>query len=97
MVLACVAEESRILKSPAPVCFITAFGDSSVDFQLRFWLCDPQNGITNVRSGRSTSGSGMLLKLMESRSHSRKGMCICVCRMGFRVIFKAPGASEGSW
>jgi small-conductance mechanosensitive channel len=50
VVLACVAEESRILKSPAPVCFITAFGDSSVDFQLRFWLCDPQNGITNVRS-----------------------------------------------
>lgn len=50
LVLACVAEEARILKSPAPVCFIKAFGDSSVDFQLRFWVCDPQNGITNIRS-----------------------------------------------
>ncbi|MCC5838642.1 MAG: mechanosensitive ion channel [Opitutales bacterium] len=50
VVLACVAEEARILKSPAPVCFITSFGDSSVDFQLRFWLCDPQNGLTNIRS-----------------------------------------------
>jgi len=33
----------------APVCWLTAFGDSSLDFLLRFWISDPQNGMTNIR------------------------------------------------
>lgn len=32
-----------------PVCWMTAFGDSSLDFLLRFWIRDPQAGLTNVR------------------------------------------------
>ena len=28
---------------------MTAFGDSSVDFVLRFWIHDPAQGLTNVR------------------------------------------------
>ncbi|THK35902.1 mechanosensitive ion channel family protein [Ensifer sp. MPMI2T] len=32
-----------------PVCWITAFGSSSLDFKLRFWISDPSNGLTNVR------------------------------------------------
>ncbi|MEX2691601.1 mechanosensitive ion channel family protein [Rhizobium mongolense] len=32
-----------------PVCWMTAFGASSVDFKLRFWISDPSNGLTNVR------------------------------------------------
>jgi small-conductance mechanosensitive channel len=32
----------------APMCHLTAFGDSSVDFELRFWMNDPQNGISNI-------------------------------------------------
>jgi small-conductance mechanosensitive channel len=32
-----------------PVCWMTAFGDSSLDFVLRFWIRDPQRGLTNVR------------------------------------------------
>jgi len=32
-----------------PVCWMTAFGDSSLDFLLRFWISDPQNGLTNIR------------------------------------------------
>ncbi len=31
------------------VCHITAFGDSSIDFVLRFFIADPKKGITNVR------------------------------------------------
>jgi small-conductance mechanosensitive channel len=48
--LECVNAEPRILHDPKPVCFIVGFGDSSVDFQIRFWLSDPQNGMTNIRS-----------------------------------------------
>lgn len=32
-----------------PVCWMTAFGTSSLDFKLRFWICDPSNGLTNIR------------------------------------------------
>lgn len=32
-----------------PVCWLTGFGDSSLDFKLRFWIDDPQNGLTNIR------------------------------------------------
>jgi small-conductance mechanosensitive channel len=39
----------RILPSPTPVCHLKAFGNSSIDFILRFWIRDPIDGITNVR------------------------------------------------
>ncbi len=32
-----------------PVCWLKQFGDSSIDFVLRFWIADPQNGLTNIR------------------------------------------------
>jgi small-conductance mechanosensitive channel len=32
-----------------PVCWMTGFGESSLDFKLRFWISDPNNGLTNVR------------------------------------------------
>ena len=40
----------RVLTEPAPVCLLVDFGDSSVDLELRFWINDPVNGTTNVRS-----------------------------------------------
>ncbi|HEX3858019.1 MAG TPA: mechanosensitive ion channel family protein, partial [Pseudolabrys sp.] len=39
----------RVLISPAPVCHLKGFGESSLDFTLRFWIRDPVDGITNVR------------------------------------------------
>jgi small-conductance mechanosensitive channel len=46
----CAAEVSRVLKDPAPVCQLRAFGDNSVDLELRLWIGDPMNGVNNVRS-----------------------------------------------
>jgi len=40
----------RVLQDPAPVCLLMGFGDSSVDLELRFWICDPANGVSNIRS-----------------------------------------------
>jgi len=31
------------------VCHITGFGESSVDYILRFWIRDPDKGTTNIR------------------------------------------------
>jgi len=39
----------RVIASKTPVCWMTAFGASSLDFKLRFWIRDPQAGLTNVR------------------------------------------------
>ncbi|MBP1850572.1 mechanosensitive ion channel family protein [Rhizobium halophytocola] len=39
----------RVSTYRAPVCWLTAFGASSLDFKLRFWIADPANGLTNVR------------------------------------------------
>lgn len=40
---------ARVEANRRPVCWITGFGESSVDFVLRFWIHDPQQGLTNVR------------------------------------------------
>ena len=40
----------RVLASyKPPVCHIVGFGDSSVDYILRFWIRDPTAGLTNIR------------------------------------------------
>lgn len=43
------ASTKRVLASKAPVCHIVGFGDSSVDYILRFWIADPTDGLTNIR------------------------------------------------
>ncbi len=40
---------TRVLVDRPPVCHITGFGDSSVDYILRFWIRDPTGGLTNIR------------------------------------------------
>lgn len=39
----------RVLGDQTPVCHIVGFGDSSVDYVLRFWISDPSAGLTNIR------------------------------------------------
>lgn len=39
----------RVSDHKAPVCWLTEFGESSLNFKLRFWIADPRNGVTNVR------------------------------------------------
>lgn len=47
--LEAVGEVERVSKRKSPVCWMTEFGDSSLNFVLRFWIRDPQNGLTNIR------------------------------------------------
>ena len=39
----------RVLTNKPAVCHIQGFGDSSVDYVLRFWIEDPAGGLTNIR------------------------------------------------
>jgi small-conductance mechanosensitive channel len=49
MAIEAAASVPRVLSSHKPVCWMTDFGESSIDFVLRFWISDPQNGLTNIR------------------------------------------------
>ena len=39
----------RVVNTPMPVCWITEFGDSSVNFSLRFWIKDAEEGVSNIK------------------------------------------------
>ena len=39
----------RVVADRRPVCWLNGFGDSSLDFALRIWIRDPQQGLTNIR------------------------------------------------
>lgn len=45
-----VKKIDRILNSPEPKIFLKEFADSSVDIEVKFWIKDPGNGISNVKS-----------------------------------------------
>jgi len=46
-----VLSVNRVMKVPPPVCHIIEFGDSSVNYVLRFWIRDPEKGLANIRGG----------------------------------------------
>ena len=48
--IAAAAGVPRVLKQPPPICHLLAFGSSSVEYRLAFWIGDPGAGITAVRS-----------------------------------------------
>lgn len=43
-------EEERILDYPPTNVLLKGFGDSSVDIEMRIWIRDPQNGVSNIKS-----------------------------------------------
>ena len=44
-----VSRIERVSDRKATVCWMTEFGESSINFVLRFWIRDPRNGLTNIR------------------------------------------------
>ncbi|MCX2725142.1 mechanosensitive ion channel family protein [Roseibium salinum] len=49
LAIAAAKTVGRVEADRSPVCWLTGFGDSSLNFVLRFWIHDPQQGLTNVR------------------------------------------------
>jgi small-conductance mechanosensitive channel len=43
-------ESPRVLAEPPPNCLLTAFGNSSVDLELRVWIDNPADGVGGVKS-----------------------------------------------
>jgi small-conductance mechanosensitive channel len=49
LAIAAAASVDRVLEFRPPVCHLVGFGDSSVDYILRFRISDPPGGLTNIR------------------------------------------------
>lgn len=49
MVVESVKGLNRVCPEQTPVCHMTEFGDSSLNFVCRFWIRDAEKGVTNVR------------------------------------------------
>ena len=43
------SKPERVVQDPAPVCHLVEYGDSSLNFVLRFWIRDPEEGVTNIK------------------------------------------------
>jgi len=78
---------SRVLREPSPTAHITKFADNGIELELGFWIADPENGTTNVRSDIS------IAILAEFRA---RGIEIPYPQREIRMIAtpSAPGASS---
>ena len=50
LLVSAVKKIPRVLPVPEPMCFLTGFGDSSLDMEMRIWIDDPKNGVGNIKS-----------------------------------------------
>lgn len=50
LMTAAAASAPRVLTSPTPGAWLSGFGDNGIEFDLFFWIVDPEEGIGNVRS-----------------------------------------------
>ncbi|MBK8523186.1 MAG: mechanosensitive ion channel [Betaproteobacteria bacterium] len=44
------AAQPRVLKDPAPLTIVVAFGDNGIELELGFWISDPGEGTGGIRS-----------------------------------------------
>ena len=50
LMLEAAAASPRVLASPRSAIWLTAFGDNGIEFEMQLWICDPEEGIGNLRS-----------------------------------------------
>ncbi|MCL4676308.1 MAG: mechanosensitive ion channel, partial [Pararhodobacter sp.] len=75
----------RVLGESRPVCHIVGFGESSIDYLLRFWIRDPSAGLTNVRGN-------VYLALWDA--FKENGISIPFPQREVRVLGDNPDASQ---
>ena len=50
LMLKAASEVPRVLEVPEPRVLLMGFGESAIQFEIRFWIVDPEEGISSVRS-----------------------------------------------
>ncbi|MEO0914115.1 MAG: mechanosensitive ion channel domain-containing protein [Pseudomonadota bacterium] len=82
------ATVDRVVSDPSPVCHIVGFGDSSIDFILRFWIRDPSAGLTNVRGN-------VFLALWDALK--REGVDIPFPRRDVQILERGDDRDASRW
>jgi small-conductance mechanosensitive channel len=83
----------RVLKVPKPMCLIRGFGESSVDLELRFWISDSEEGVSNVASEvyleiwKSFRQNNIEIPFPQRDLHIRSGMAEFSDRLGLKSEF----------
>lgn len=49
LMIAAAKQCPRVLETPAPLVWITAFSDHAVEHELRIWIADPEAGLGNIQ------------------------------------------------
>lgn len=75
----------RVLKDRPVVCHITGFGDSSVDYVVRFWIRDPAEGLMSVRG---------VVYLALWDAFKRHGITIPYPQREVRLLPESSGAAD---
>ncbi len=83
--LEAAAQARRVLSDPTPVCLLRGFGDSAIELELRVWIQDPKNGVSNVKS------DVLLLVLDKFQEHG-----IEIPSPQLEVALKTPGPAEAA-
>lgn len=50
LMLQAATDSPRVLNSPKPNVWLTAYGDNAVEHEILVWISDPEGGVGNVRS-----------------------------------------------
>ncbi|MCB5426307.1 mechanosensitive ion channel [Altererythrobacter sp. CC-YST694] len=50
LMLQAARETPRVLETPEPKVLLMGFGENGIAFEIRFWIVDPEEGISSVRS-----------------------------------------------
>jgi small-conductance mechanosensitive channel len=50
LAIAAAERENRVVDEPTPICNLISFGESAIEFDLQFWIADPEEGLNNIRS-----------------------------------------------
>lgn len=50
LMLRAAIESPRVLKSPKPNVWLTAFGENGIEHEILAWISDPEGGVGNVKS-----------------------------------------------
>lgn len=70
-------DNPRILETPPPTVLMMGFGENAVEFEIRFWIDDPEDGLGSVRSEvlkrvwRSFAEHGIVLPFPQRDIHLR--------------------------
>ena len=50
LMLKAADDSARVIKNPEPKVLIKGFGDNGIDLELRMWIRDSENGVSNIAS-----------------------------------------------